>query len=372
MSNAILLRNKENINKILNSITDYNIDYIIYLGNIDRNSFSLSNNIKLFTADIKNVDKLTFFSYFSFGIGIAEALQISNLIIDIDELEVSKITYDINKYLSKLQQLVNIGTVNSIHLSFPLIKSFNNFKIQKPYKEYDNNDCLVLFSGGIDCSVVSYMLANKYKKLFLLFMNYGQTNYSIEHECTKKIEKELSKITDISYNEIYLKNYYEKISFSSDLLKPNVELEEINKIYEYVPFRNTIFISISLEFCNLFNIKTIATGSQKDDNISPDNSIKYYEIINEVISLQYSTSEIKVIPFLLKIGGKKETIKLGNLLGIDFINCWTCHNKEVYINGRIHQCGKCSDCKTRFLAFKELGLKDPIEYLNTPKTYIKC
>ncbi|MCC0784325.1 7-cyano-7-deazaguanine synthase [Clostridioides sp. ES-S-0108-01] len=369
MSNAILLRNKENIDNILRSIPDYNIDYVIYLGDIDRKNLSLSNDIKLFTANIKYIEKLTFFSHFSFGIGIAEALQISNLIIDIEELEVSKITYDANKYIHKLQQLVDIGTINNIHLSFPLIKNFDNLETKIHCKEYENNNCLILFSGGIDCSVVSYMLADKYKKLVLLFMNYGQTNYNIEHECSKKIEKELFKITDISYNEVCLKNYYEKINFSSDLLKPNVKLEEINKIYEYVPFRNTIFIGISLEFCNIFNINTIATGSQRDDNISPDNSIKYYEIINEVISLQYSTSEIKVVPFLLNIGGKKEIIKLGNSLGINFVNCWTCHNEEVYINGKIHQCGKCSDCKTRFFAFKELGLEDPIEYLNTPNKY---
>lgn len=56
-----------------------------------------------------------------------------------------------------------------------------------------------------------------------------------------------------------------------------------------------------------------------------------------------------------------ELIELGNILGIDWNDTWSC-----YYNGKNH-CGKCLGCQRRIEAFRKAGIADPTKYTHKPK-----
>jgi 7-cyano-7-deazaguanine synthase len=54
---------------------------------------------------------------------------------------------------------------------------------------------------------------------------------------------------------------------------------------------------------------------------------------------------------------KTEIIQLGNQLGVPWEKTWSCYAGEE------KACGVCDSCKLRLAAFQELGLTDPIPYI---------
>jgi 7-cyano-7-deazaguanine synthase len=53
---------------------------------------------------------------------------------------------------------------------------------------------------------------------------------------------------------------------------------------------------------------------------------------------------------------KCDIVKRGVALGVDYAMTWTCYK------GGEKACGKCGSCDERLAAFREAGVKDPIEY----------
>ena len=53
---------------------------------------------------------------------------------------------------------------------------------------------------------------------------------------------------------------------------------------------------------------------------------------------------------------KEGIVKIGNNIGVPFIDAYTCYN------GGIVHCGKCGACNERKEAFSVAGLPDQIQY----------
>ena len=66
-----------------------------------------------------------------------------------------------------------------------------------------NKNSIILFCGVLDSVVTSYYVKKKlsYKKIIILFFNYGQKSYSKEKSCSKKCAKNIGA----DFNEINLK-----------------------------------------------------------------------------------------------------------------------------------------------------------------------
>lgn len=58
--------------------------------------------------------------------------------------------------------------------------------------------------------------------------------------------------------------------------------------------------------------------------------------------------------------GKADIIRLGERLGVDWANTWSC-----YSGGDVH-CGTCPTCRSRRAGFAAAGVKDPTVYASTP------
>ncbi len=342
-------------------------DYAVILSFENDVCFSEISNITIKLSDeLEYFRKQSKFVEISFAVAIAEGYGINNLSLPYTEEELALETDDIEGYIYATKQLIKSGTSNSMNINFYNIRNatLNNSKhknIQNS-NELIGKESLMLFSGGIDCTVATEHLRALGQKVTLVNFQYGQKNSIEEKYCLEHMKKKNYKVIELD-----LSSLYSNISFSSGLLSENIVLSDKNEELEYVPFRNTVFWSILLCLCEKMKIYNISSGSQQDDMISPDNSPKYYDKLSQFCATISKLKHIKIYPVLFEIGGKPEIIKRGRELNVDFSYCWTCHSKGKWQDGKPIQCGICSDCSTRYSAFLKLGLSDPLLYQSKPK-----
>ena len=298
-------------------------------------------------------------------IAIAEAYEADTVIIPIDIEYLKQQTTSINTYLKCLKILASIGTLKKINVLFP---GFDEHFCEEIDKDYLGDllsrpiikSTLNIYSGGLDCTVASAYLESEKIPQHYIFYDYGQNNIKEEKFCIEKqcLSRKINSLNMIMDSE--LKSFFEHIKFSTGLLS-NKKITLKNKEDEYVPFRNSLFLAYALNFSNTakLDITHIITGSHMDDINSPDNNYEYYNIWNNLLKLNKNNNDIRILPILFKFGGKKEVVKLGYELNVDFSQTWTCHNQSLY-GDKLVQCGNCNDCKVRERAFEDNNLVDPL------------
>lgn len=208
-----------------------------------------------------------------------------------------------------------------------------------------------LISGGLDSSVAVAIAKAKGFKLYFLFVRYGQKTLKKEEECVGSLTKIFKPEKVFKVNLPWLKEFG-----GSALFDKNISLDEKNFRLEYVPFRNSIFLSIATALAEVMGASAIFVGSSGGDHICPDNSPEYISAFQKVIQKgTMLTKGIKVIAPLIKTN-KVGAVKKGMKLKVPFQNTWSCHNLTD------KACGHCSNCLSRLKAFSFNKIKDPILY----------
>lgn len=351
----------------INQVSEKRIDNsfsFIHMDNIDY-------NIKLKSGLLSKI-QTDFILEFCLCVAIAEAYDVDELIIPINLAYLKTQTDDIEKFCYSLKELAVTGTLRGVNTFFlkpdGTYLEFQNYEnsfegaLSNVLNSKITNKTLNIFSGGLDCTVASYYLESVGIKQHYLFYDYGQNNISEERWCVD--QQMISR--KIEENEIHLnselKSFFNNIKFSTGLLSNTVITVE-NKEAEYVPFRNSLFIANALNSALSIdkNISHIVTGSHLDDINSPDNSPNYYTVWNNLVKLSRKYDNFSILPILFKFGGKKEIVKLGSSLNVDFSKTWTCHNTSK--SNEIHiQCGICNECKVRRAAFEYNNIIDPLPF----------
>ena len=133
----------------------------------------------------------------------------------------------------------------------------------------------------------------------------------------------------------------------------------------YVPARNTIFLSFALAYAEAVNAIRVYIGvNALDYSGYPDCRPDYIQAMQEVYRLGTKQGRegeaIAIIAPLIEMK-KTEIIQLGNSLGVPWEQTWSCYA------GNEKACGVCDSCKLRLAAFEELGLTDPLSYVEGVK-----
>jgi 7-cyano-7-deazaguanine synthase len=231
---------------------------------------------------------------------------------------------------------------------------------------------VVSISGGLDSTTLAHFVVKVLKNdIYPISFYYGQ-KHKIELEMAKYQVNELKKIgesigvkvhdhkvVDISF----MKNLLGKSTalVSDDVKVPT--LEEIkgneDQPITYVPFRNTILLSICLAYAEANKCDIVYYGAQQRDIYGYwDCTPEYVEAINHVTELN-RRNKIKVIaPFInLKKG---EIVVLGTGLGVDYSKTWSSY-AVVDEENRIADSSNPTS-QERILAFAQAGLVDPVKY----------
>ena len=222
---------------------------------------------------------------------------------------------------------------------------------------------VILLSGGLDSTTTLAIAQNSGFKLFGLTFRYGQ-RHKYEITAAQKIAQAYN-LADHKITEIDLRTFGGS-ALTDDLDVPkdrnNGTINEFIPI-TYVPARNTIFLSFALAWAEVLGANDIFLGvNSMDYSGYPDCRPEYIQSFANMANLATKAGvegkqSIKIQTPLINMT-KKEIIKKGLKLGVDYSFTHSCYDPE---NDGI-SCGRCDACQIRLRGFQEAGIPDPIKY----------
>ena len=222
---------------------------------------------------------------------------------------------------------------------------------------------VILLSGGLDSTTTLAIAQNSGFKLFGLTFRYGQ-RHKYEIAAAQKIAQAYN-LADHKITEIDLRTFGGS-ALTDDLDVPkdrnNGTMNEFIPI-TYVPARNTIFLSFALAWAEVLGANDIFLGvNSMDYSGYPDCRPEYIQSFANMANLATKAGvegkqSIKIQTPLINMT-KKEIIKKGLKLGVDYSFTHSCYDPE---NDGI-SCGRCDACQIRLRGFQEAGIPDPIKY----------
>ncbi|MFT8824906.1 MAG: 7-cyano-7-deazaguanine synthase QueC [Liquorilactobacillus mali] len=223
---------------------------------------------------------------------------------------------------------------------------------------------VVLLSGGMDSAVCLALAIKKYNKenVIALAFSYGQ-----KHASEIQNARNVANYFGV---KIVIASVDTQIFQGSDstLLQGNGPIEhksygEILKesgggtVDTYVPFRNGLMLSQAAALAYSQKLAEVSYGAHSDDaagSAYPDCSPLFFGAMASAISAGTAGKVTLIAPLIEN--NKAGVVKLGTDLNVPFELTRSCYETDSV------SCGKCGTCRDRIRAFKENGLKDPIEY----------
>jgi len=215
---------------------------------------------------------------------------------------------------------------------------------------------VLIYSGGIDSTVLLYDLLNSGHDVQALSVNYGQRHIK-ELDCAKSLCNQLN----VEHHVADLTALNPLLSGSS-LTSPHVQVPEGHYEDEsmkatVVPNRNMILLSIATGWAMSTGASSVSYAAHSGDRaIYPDCREEFADAMNGVMEMAGWDKVSLNRPFSSLT--KADIVKLGDELDVPFEQTWSC-----YKGGQVH-CGVCGTCVERREAFQLAGVTDPTIYDN--------
>ena len=200
---------------------------------------------------------------------------------------------------------------------------------------------VLLASGGMDSTVLAYDLAEKQKKIVLLFLDYGQHCMKTELDTLKRVApaEYRNNIKIIRIGDIY------KESNSRMIVEANLWTDSVVADDLYLPYRNLLFLSIASAYA-----QSIGAGNVYSAFINSNHAKEIdcsYEFFTKLENLLQSYGAVKInMPY--REMSKREVAKLGIKLGAPVAATYSCQVNSVT------PCGSCPNCVDKIDAINSL------------------
>ncbi len=213
---------------------------------------------------------------------------------------------------------------------------------------------LIVYSGGLDSTVLLHLLKKQGKADAALCVDYGQKHHNELEFAKANCEKlgvpieiaDLKSLTHL-FGASSLTDVTQEIpdgNYATDNMKSTV-----------VPNRNMILIAIAAARAIAIGTNEVAYAAHSGDHaIYPDCRDEFANALDKTLSLCHY-EPIKLLRPFVKMN-KCDIVRLGSELGVDFSQTWSCYKGD-----EIH-CGKCGTCAERREAFASAGITDPTKY----------
>ncbi|MFI1760865.1 7-cyano-7-deazaguanine synthase [Streptomyces sp. NPDC020800] len=215
---------------------------------------------------------------------------------------------------------------------------------------------VVLFSGGVESTVVAHQLSRAGHELRLLAIDYGQ-RHRREHESARIIADGLgAELRVIDIRQV------------GGLLPGNSLTDNTVDVPDYdpavrgrefvVPNRNAVLLSIAFAVAVVEQADQVAIGSIAGDAQTGDCTREFlvaFNVMERVATAEFAPAGLSVVAPLIDMQ-KSDVIRLGESLGVRWQETWSC------FRGGETQCGTCATCYDRRTAFAKAGVMDPTEY----------
>jgi 7-cyano-7-deazaguanine synthase len=213
---------------------------------------------------------------------------------------------------------------------------------------------LVLFSGGLDSTVLATQMKQEATETRLLSIDYGQ-RHAKELDHSQKVADHLGLV-----HEILKLPQLGQILGGSSLIDKSITLPEGHYAEEsmkstVVPNRNMILLALAGGHALSLGFDTIAYAAHAGDHtIYPDCRPEFADAMNKALGLADWNDLNLHRPYVEMT--KSDLVSLGEELNAPLQLTWSC-----YAGGEIH-CGKCGTCVERKEAFALANIPDPTKY----------
>lgn len=207
---------------------------------------------------------------------------------------------------------------------------------------------VVLLSGGMDSATLLYWALKENYIVHVVTYNYP-SRPSQELKATRMIARSAG-VECIEMALPFLKT-------AADIKKEDSTAFKGVKVPEgYVPTRNLIFYSLAYYYAEIYSANLIIGGHVKTDreefqDAAPTFFQEVERLVNSVKQGKEHNTRL-MMPFIEK--AKSDVVKLAAELRVPLELTWSCYYD------RDEHCGKCESCLERTEAFKNAGLKDPL------------
>lgn len=221
---------------------------------------------------------------------------------------------------------------------------------------------VAIVSGGMDSVTLAHLLASEGDEVVLVSFDYGQKHrkeLEFAALCGARLgaQHEIVDLTSLT-----------RLLGSSSLVSetvavPDGHYAEENMKSTVVPNRNAMMISIAGAIAVAQDADRVAIGVHGGDHfIYPDCRPDFVASANTTLQLgnagMVSDGFGLVAPF--SSGSKTDIARIGNELGVPWLETWSCYN------GADVHCGSCGTCFERREAFSEATVYDPTPYKTKP------
>jgi len=228
---------------------------------------------------------------------------------------------------------------------------------------------VVVYSGGLDSTVVLYHCLKHHEEVYCLTYNYNQRHKD-------EINKAIDITSDIGVGEgqritkhtIVDLGFYSELASASALTNMSIDVPKMKEVIghpqnaAYVPNRNMVMLSIAVGYAESVDAQGVYYGAALADDTSGfwDACSSFLKVYNNILALN-RLNTIKVHAPLIEMS-KKDIVMYGVELGADLSKTLTCYSGEEIA------CGVCPSCSARIRGFLDTKkYKDPIPYaVNIP------
>ncbi|HUU27261.1 MAG TPA: 7-cyano-7-deazaguanine synthase QueC [archaeon] len=220
-----------------------------------------------------------------------------------------------------------------------------------------SDKAIVCVSGGMDSCVTAALAVRECERVFFLHADYGQRTETKERECFERLADHFGVADRLICSLGHLGALGGSSLTDQNIGVAEAELDAENIPTSYVPFRNAHFLAPAVSWAEIVGAEVIYIGAVEQDSSGyPDCRREFYDAFERVIELgTRPETRIKISTPLVQMK-KSEIVRLGIKLGAPFELTWSCYCSSG------QACGKCDSCALRLRAFREAGVKDPLEY----------
>lgn len=187
-----------------------------------------------------------------------------------------------------------------------------------------------------------------------LSFNYG-SNHNEKEITYAKLHCNRLDIPHIVVDLDFMARYFRSSLLQGADAIPEGNYNEENMKSTVVPFRNGIMLSIAAGIANSNGLTTVMLANHGGDHaIYPDCRPEFISSMNGAIQAG-TDNEVKVEAPYTHLT-KTDIAKIGQRLGIDYSETWSCYK------GLEHHCGVCGTCRERIEALREAGIEDHTIY----------
>jgi 7-cyano-7-deazaguanine synthase len=218
-------------------------------------------------------------------------------------------------------------------------------------------------------------------KQLLIFCDYRQRTREYEKFCIEKIAKSLRvplKLIDLGWlGEISTSILTKRVPIPEtkveDLWDPEKAKRRILRWWD--PCRNSILLLVGLAHAESLYISKserhdIYIGIRRESPVMmKDNTPEFLKQMNRLAEYATHHGGYRIAAPLLDYD-KDGVVRLGEKLGVPWEYTYSCYAGVGFTERKgkkipVH-CGWCSNCRRRFLAFRDAGVYDPTIYARPP------